>query len=134
MEETNAEKPKSTGTKYRPIRSTSFELVKKENQKFKMLCARNDKLRSPLINEILRRFWVINENHPGVIKIINDGRSPEEEKRVLVGFELSLENWGKLNQYVSEETIKGNKILKANVLAFVMMKYNQNIGFFGHDL
>jgi len=133
MNETNIEKTKIDADVDRPIRATSLELPISQKQQFGYNCERNGRLRSPLINELLRRLWNMDENHPGVIKITNDERDPEE-KRMLVGFELTLENWGKLNQYVSNQTIKGNKILKANVLEFVIKKYNQNIGYFGHDL
>ncbi len=112
-------------------RATSVELTQEIKTYFGVKCEKNGHKKSPLMNVLLERFWVIAKKNPK-IKIIR--REETDEKKTLMGFELTTQNWAKLNEYVSQETMKGNKILKTDVLLYVIEKYLNNVGFFGDDL
>jgi hypothetical protein len=112
-------------------RATSVELSKNTKQYFGVKCEYDEKKKSPFMNELLTRFWKMNDKKR---IIIGKSKEIEDGDRTLMGFELTLDNWAKLNQYVSEETTKGNKILKTDVLRFIIEKYLQDLGYFGNDI
>jgi hypothetical protein len=110
-------------------RSTSVELPLDVKKYFGMKCEKNQQKKSELMNILLERFWSMN---PKKINIIR--READNTEKILMAFYLTNTNWAKLNQYVSDQTILGNKILKADVLEYVISQYIRNVGFFGNDI